>query len=558
MTAIEAATAIFGGLGLFFIAIRELSAALRRLAGPGLRKLMAHAAGGPVRSALTGFGIGLVTQSSSAATFVTTSLLSAGAISSRSAFTAAAWSNVGPAALVLIATVDLRLGALWLIGAIGFASVLGVGTRPKVKPLADAGLAIAVALLGLSIVKSATVILKSADPAAFAAVLPHDAVLLPFIAATVIAFVVQSSSTPTILSIKLAEVDLLSFDQLSMTVYGASLGSGLALLLAGKSLHGTARQVIYFQALFKAACAVLFVLLWEIETHGHVPLAAKVALWVGHDTAGGVAALFLMVQVVGCLALAPLWPAFTRLVARLAPPSAAEGLGKPEYIYPEAVLDSATALDLVAREIERLQGRLANILDAARDDVAAGGPDHGALMEGGQLLETEIGAFLADVLARECPAGDVARAVQLEARLDHARSLRETVGSLVDILLAVREDPVRAIVRPLAESLHFLLVQLAERQGEADDQLLQELTGDRGEMMEALRRQVADGGTAPAYAGQDQVFRATMLFERAVWLVRRMVLVAPSEGEDTRQQQAAWQGRGNSLNDALRTRSSAG
>ena len=490
---------------------------------------MSHAAGGPVRAALTGVGIGLVTQSSSAATFVTTSLLGAGAISARAAFTAVAWSNVGPAALVLLATVDLRLGALWLIGAIGFASVLGVGSRPRVKPMADAGLSIGVALLALSIVKSAGALLKEADPASLAAVVSADAAVLPFVAAVAVAFVVQSSSTPTILAIKLAEAGLLSFDQLAIVVYGASLGSGLALLLAGRALRGTARQVIYFQALFKAAGALLFVLVWEMEVHGHLPLASSAALWLGHDTPGGVAVLFLMVQVVGCVVLAPFWPVFRRLVAWLAPPSAAEGLGRPEFIYAEAVEDCGTALDLAAREVDRLQGRLAGIVDAAREDVAVRGPVRGALMVGGLALEAEVGAFLAEVLARACPAGDVARAVQLESRLEHMRALRETLGGFVEVLLAVRDDAVRAVTGPMAESLHFLLTQLAERESEDDDAVLQALSGDRGEMMEALRRRVTGAGGL-AYAAQDQVFRATTLFERAVWLVRRLVMVSPAGG----------------------------
>ena len=524
---------MFGGLGLFFVAIRELSGALRRLAGPGLRRLMSHATAGPVRAALTGFGIGLVTQSSSAATFVTTSLLGAGAISTRAAFTAVAWSNVGPAALVLLATVDLRLGALWLIGAIGFAGVLGVGARPGVKPLADAGLSIGVALLALSIVKSAGAVLKEADPAGLMAVMPANAAAVLFGLAVVVAFVVQSSSTPAILAIKLAEAGLLSFDQLAMTVYGASLGSGLALLLAGRGLRGTARQVIYFQALFKAAGALLFVLAWQAEVHGHLPLASSAALWLGHDTPGGVAVLFLMVQVVGCVALAPVWPLFRRVVAWLAPPLVTEGLGRPAFLYREAVADSGTALDLAAREVDRLEGRLAGLLDAAREDVAVRGPERGALMEGGRALEGAIGAFLAEVLGRECPAGDVARAVQLESRLEHVRSLRETLGGFVEVLVAVREEAVRAVTGPMAESLHFLLTQLAERADGDDDRLLEALSEDRGDMMEALRRSVTgaalrSGGLA--YAAQDQVVRATTLFERAVWLVRRLVVVAPVGG----------------------------
>ncbi len=524
MTGAEAAAALFGGLGLFFIGIRELSVHLQQLAGPRMRALMARAAGGPLRAAATGTAIGVVTQSSNAATFVTTSLLTAGLLPLGAALTAVAWSNVGPAVFVTLTTIDVRLGALWLIGVIGFANLLGAGSMPRLKPLLAAALSVAFALLGLAIVKSAGAVLDGIDPGLLTEGVLGRARVMPFLVGLVVAVVVQSSSTPTILAIKLAEAGLLEFDQLALGVYGASLGSGLGLLVAGRGLTGTARQVVLFQALFKSLGALLFLLLFAIERWGGVPLVLRLSDMLGHDRAGSIAVLFLLVQLGGCAALLPFGRALAGLVARWSPATRAEEMGRPRFLFRRAVDDPLSALDLVVRENERLQARLPSLLDPVRDGAPPGGPSRDAVMAGSAALEAEIARFLSGLLGRGAVPEAVARAVQLESRLDDLRTLRETLSGFGDVLLEVRDPGVHQVTRPLAESLHFLLQQVCDAAGPEDLALVQDLSADRGEMMEALRRQATAAGSGLAYAAQDQLFRATTLFERAVWLVRRLAV----------------------------------
>lgn len=202
------------------------------------------------------------------------------------------------------------------------------------------------------------------------------------------------------------------------------------------------------------------------------------------------------------------------------------------FLYPRAVDDPATALDLVARESDRLRARLPQMLERVRDGGDTSGPSTAALMEGSAALETEIGRFLREVLARSCPPNAVARAVTLETRLDLLASLRETVGAYEGIMLQVTDEAVRQVTRPMTESLHFVLTQLDEMEGPEDHALLLTMSGDRGDLMEQLRRKASASRQALSYASQDQLFRSTTQFERAVWLVRRLALLGDRDAAE--------------------------
>ena len=64
-----------------------------------------------------------------------------------------------------------------------------------------------------------------------------------------------------------------------------------------------------------------------------------------------------------------------------------------------------------------------------------------------------------------------------------------------------------------------------------------ELTGDRGDMLERLRRQLMQSG-GHEEAQIQQLLMATRLFERAVWLMRRVAIArrgaAPEAADENR------------------------
>jgi phosphate:Na+ symporter len=536
---VDILASFLGGLGLFLMGMRGVGSHLQQMTGKRLRRAIARATRSAISGGITGAALGALTQSSNAVTFIATSMVQAGIISLKSALPVVAWSNLGTAVLVLAASLDLRLTALWLLGCAGCSLAFGLDYRGRWKVGLGAVFYLGLLFLGLVMLKAAAGPLRGSVVVQQAMAFAGDALLPPFLVGAVVTMIAQSSSTVTILAIALTQSGLLTGAQAGMAVCGASLGSGLSVLLLAGGLRGTARQLSVFQTLFKSAGAVLFALLfvaWRLAApSAELPFAG---LWGGITLADRLALLFLGLQIVPALGIAPLLPLIPRLLERLSPPTLEEGLSRPRFIYDQALEDPPTALDLVEREQVRLFGQLPPLLNAVREGGAGvPGPPRAVVSDGSAAVEAAVAAFLQELLARGCGRPELGRAVALDLLNTLLGSLRETVAELAAVLdvAAYREpgDPVGTLVYPLAEALHLLLTELHEtilsRKGE-DAEMLWHLASDRSEMMDGMRRRFSAAGGDLPQGGHELLFRATALFERAVWLIgRNALLLRPGE-----------------------------
>jgi phosphate:Na+ symporter len=264
-----------------------------------------------------------------------------------------------------------------------------------------------------------------------------DAWLPPFLVGALVTLIAQSSSTVSILAITLKAAGLLSFDQAVATIYGASLGSGLAVVLLAGGLEGTARQPVLWQATLRAAGAGLFLLLLELERSFDIPLVLWSVGQLTHELDTQLALVFLLLQLITALLIAPFHQPLERLLERWAPTSEGEIQSRPRYLYPQALEDAPSALALVDAEQRRLAERLPHLLDPVREDTEGGTPVSTAAMA---ALEAEIARFIAALLAREMPAEALHNAVRLQARLGLLTALRETVGEYVATAQGLMED----------------------------------------------------------------------------------------------------------------------
>ena len=87
--------ALLTGLGLFFVGVRALSANLVPLAGRRARAAFAGALRGPLGTAASGILAGLLTQSSTAVSWIILGFVRAGVLSEGPALMAPTWPNVG-------------------------------------------------------------------------------------------------------------------------------------------------------------------------------------------------------------------------------------------------------------------------------------------------------------------------------------------------------------------------------------------------------------------------------------------------------------------------------
>ena len=508
----ELLAGLLGGLGLFLIGIRALGRDLQGLAGPRMRLTVARLTARPATGATMGLLLGALTQSSNAVTFIAANMLASGLLTTARALPVLAWANPGTAALVLLTAVDLRLAALLLLGVAGIASYLGLDGGGRWRAGYGAAIGLGLLLLGLTQLKFASAPLRDMpvmlDILAFAG----EAALPPLILGAVITLVTQSSSAVTILAIALQAAGLLSFEQALLAMAGASIGSGLAVLALSGAAGGSTRQLVLFQFGFKLLAALLFLALIGLESATGVPLLRALAGQVSAAPEVQLGLLFALMQLSAAALLAPLGRPVQWLLARLSPPSPTEALGRPAFLYDQALADPASALDLAAREQDRLRARLPLLLEAVREG-AADPVGSAALSLANAQVEAALDEFLGRLLA-QAPSGELLlRAVRLNARTRLLRDLRLATAEFAQDAAAAGGA---APLPQLTEALHLLLSQLAEMADDEDAATLLALTGERGAMMRRLR---AGGGEEAA----GLLHRATACFERAVWLIRSLL-----------------------------------
>jgi phosphate:Na+ symporter len=226
------------------------------------------------------------------------------------------------------------------------------------------------------------------------------------------------------------------------------------------------------------------------------------------------ALLFLALQLGVAVLVVPFEARAARWLERVAPDVPEEEAGRPRFLHARALEEAGSALALARAEQARLLERLPPLLDPLREEGgAATRPTTGSA-----LLEAEIRGFLAALLAGELAPEPLEEAVRLQARLADLVALRDTLEEFT----ALAASPGAATLGPqlaaMAEALHLLLEELRDLAGAEAAGWLIELAADRGEMVQRLRR-------ARAAMAREDAFQLTGLFERAVWLVRRLALL---------------------------------
>ncbi len=442
------------------------------------------------------------------------------------------WANLGTTALVLVASIDLRLLGLFLIGIAGTWLYLDRNATDGRRMLLEAVFALALLFLGIGLMHTAGEALEKVT-------LLHSALqkvttqswqvaassgLLSLAMGTIGAIIVQSSSGITVLAMAATQSGLLNENSAVMVVLGATLGSGVVSLILAPRTQGMQRQIAVHQGLTKSAAAALLVAVVGIEqTSGYVLLEHLVDR-LTDDISSRLAIVYLVANTLPLAAHHLGQGPLEVLLNKMVPDARGQNFARPRFISDAAADDPDIGLLLAGQEQQRLAERLIQHLpiDATPASGPAVAPDQLAGVAG--LLSVEIGDFLGRLAGGQLTSSQVGQLTNLQSRNETLRSLHETLGELRTALMAARRRPgSEPLATALAEGLGALLmcVDDAARSGEAEDiDLLLLLSADRGDVVDGMRRRVMATSGADA-ATQEAVYAITSLFERTVWLVQR-------------------------------------
>jgi phosphate:Na+ symporter len=521
------------GLALFFHGVSGVRTHLQGLTSRRLRRQLAGWSRRPLLAGAGGFLFGAITQSSTAVAFVLTSLVSGGLMSVAHALPIVAWANLGTVPLVFFASLNAHLAFLYLLGLAGLALAFDLGSA-RARPALSALFSIGLLFLGLQLMKDAFAPLPGFSWFRDLAGFVQGSALATFVAGALLRVLVQSSSAIAVIAIALAHGGLFSADQAAMMMFGTGAGVGLSIFLLSSNLRGVPRQIALYQALINASAALVLFALYYIERHTGAPLVLSLAatLAPAPDSPVRLAYAFLFLQSAAvAAALLGSRPASAWL-ARICPPTDEQDLSRPRFISPEALADPDSALELADKEQIALLAELPAQLDTLRATSCSTSPPtppsvrHRAALS----IAAEIQAYLRELVEQAPDHHASARLLALEQRHALVVSLTDTIHDFTVTLgrLRTSASPPASLLDSLLESLDTLLLTAVDAARASDPKeaaLLLRLSSDRGELMERLRRRLlADPDSALDHARKSDLFYATSLFERAVWLLRQFAL----------------------------------
>lgn len=536
----EILTTLLAGVGLFFTGIRLLGDHLRQLADHRMRAMLARATQNDRSAAAMGFLGGAVMQSMNGVVFVLVSLVTARAIDIRRAYPAINYANLGSSVLVLLAALDPRVPVLLLLFATG---VLLHGERdrsPRVRQATRALLGLALLGLGLVFIKSSGHALGNLPWMSSLLSASEQSLIIALLVGALLAFAVQSASSVTLVTMALSGSGIIDLSHALLVVYGAGIGGGASTWLLGATMKGLGKQLVLYQFLLKAAGLALLLPLATLEFLGGMPLVAAGLEALPTNLSFKIACSYVLFQVACDIAMHLLHGPVQRLLEHLAPPTIAEEISEPQFIYQDALQDPSSATLLTAREQERLLGLLPGYLDTVREDPPPAPRARRMLHQGASQVTDTCQRFLDGLLAVPMAEETLEQAVSLKDRNQLLSGLQETVNELAGKIERLRhvadpESESRILAGNLVETLHLMLETLAEAAGQTDAELvttLKALTADRSDLLHDIRRRLlAGGGMEPTV--RDTIFDALSLFERSLWLMRHYALRLAPRGTGT-------------------------
>ena len=247
---------VLGGLGVFLFGLRVMSGGLQKLAGAGLRSVLAGLTRNRFAGVCSGFLITCAVQSSSATTVLVVSFANAGLLSLTQTIGLVMGANIGTtltAWIVSLLGFKLKIAA-FALPIIGLGFPLSLLKSPRTRQMSEVMVGFGLLFLGLSFLKDAVPDFK-ANPAAFEFAqsltgFGFGSTLLFVLLGTVLTVFVQSSSASTAITLTMVAKGWIDLDLAAAMVLGENIGTTITAQLAAIGANRNARRVATFHTLF--------------------------------------------------------------------------------------------------------------------------------------------------------------------------------------------------------------------------------------------------------------------------------------------------------------------
>jgi len=366
---------LLGGLALFLFGMDQLAGALKRVAGEGMKNLLARLTTNRFTGAIAGALVTAVIQSSSVTTVLVVGFISAGLMSLTQSVGVIMGANVGTTITAQIIAFKVTKYALGMV-AIGFAAQFSFKNE-TVRQYGSMIMGLGLVFFGMHVMSDATSPLRDYEP--FKELIgqmenPLYAILL----AAAFTAIVQSSSATTGLVIALALQGNISLPAGIALIFGANVGTCITAMLAAIGKPREAVRAAVVHVLFNVAGVALW--------FAFIPHLAALVTWISPSSeltgAAGLAAetprqianAHTVFNVTNTVVF--IWCAtpLAWLVHRLVPDRAVterEAAG-PKYLDELLLQTPSLAMDVVRLELGRLGAAAMHMARGSLDTVICG------------------------------------------------------------------------------------------------------------------------------------------------------------------------------------------
>jgi len=353
------AVTLIGGLALFLLGLDQLTHAMKKLAGGGLRVVLGTMTANRFSGALSGAVVTAAVNSSSVTTVLLVGFVSAGVLDLSRSVAVILGANIGSTVTAQLVAFDLGAVALAAIGS-GFL-LRAISRGDRLRLIGELILGLGMIFHGMALMGQAMEPLRSYDP--FLELLSHmENPLLGALAGAVFTALVQSSAATTGIAITLAAAGVLPLTAGIALVLGANIGTCLTAIIAAIGKPIAALRVAVVHVTFN----VIGVILWLPL----IGLLAAIATWLAGEQgtpARQLANAHTCFNVINTLIFLPFTTQLARLATWLTPERASHSRVRPWHLDPGLLGIPPLAFDAIHQEL----GRLGDLIRRSLVEVAA-------------------------------------------------------------------------------------------------------------------------------------------------------------------------------------------
>lgn len=429
MSATDSLLRLIGSVSLLLWGLYMVRTGITRAFGSGLHRIVGRAVSNRISAFLSGIGVTLIVQSSTATALIISSFAARGVIALPAALAVMLGADIGTTLVAQVLSFDLSLMPyiLVLVGLV----LHGPKRNSKTRQLGRAVFGLGLMLLALSL------IVQTSEPLRNSVILqeifesisaePMIAILL----AALLTWVSHSSLAIVLLVMSFAVGGVITIDLAFLLVIGANLGGVIPPIIATLSEGDLARRVTFGNAGFKIVGALAF-----------VPFLAMISgllSQISDDPARLVVNFHTLFNFVLAFVFVPLVPVAARLWEHIIQPSASTtDDDQPKFLDENSINTPVLALACATREVDRMaetvDTMLRGVSECMRSEDYTNVDELIELDDRVDTLYDEIKSYVTRISRQEIDQPESDRAVEILMFTTNLEHMGDIIESLLGAL----------------------------------------------------------------------------------------------------------------------------